>query len=520
MSRSDFLAIFFSIVAAIAAAWVSQATFDRLPHLEDEMAYVWQAQAIAGGHLILPSPPCPKCFLVPFVVDDQGQRFGKYPPAWPVVLAGGILLGQRYLVNALLAGLGVWLTYRLGKKVFNAGVGLLAALLTLTSPFFLMESASLLSHAWALFLSAAFALAWLDSFARDCRVPRWLTGLVAALSLGLLALTRPLTAVGVALPFAIHGVILLWRGSAAERRRVLWIGGLAGLVSLLLLLWQYAASGDPLLNLYTLWWPYDRIGFGPGVGFLPEGHSLKIAWMNLEFSLYVGDSDLFGWGRLSWIFLPFGLWAIRKNGRAALLGGVLPSLLVVYLLYWIGSWVYGPRYYYEGLYSVTLLSAAGIAWLAGYPITLRGVPTENPVDGKHSGILKVFFLPGQAKSLPYISKWPALPVWRTVRRIAVITLVSVLLAVNLVDYIPLRLAALQGFNNINPTYLQPFVTAPATPTLVIVHIRNNWVDYGRFLDLESPYLDTPYIFIYDRGAQQNKIAIEAFPDRKVFDYYP
>jgi len=28
-----------------------------MAHIEDEMAYLWQAQAIAGGKLTLPSPP-------------------------------------------------------------------------------------------------------------------------------------------------------------------------------------------------------------------------------------------------------------------------------------------------------------------------------------------------------------------------------------------------------------------------------------------------------------------------------
>jgi hypothetical protein len=50
-----------------------------MAHIEDEMAYVWQAQAIASGHLTIASPPIPKSFLIPFVIDYAGQRFGKYP---------------------------------------------------------------------------------------------------------------------------------------------------------------------------------------------------------------------------------------------------------------------------------------------------------------------------------------------------------------------------------------------------------------------------------------------------------
>jgi hypothetical protein len=501
MSRVDRFAILLSLLTVIITAWISQVTFDRIPHLEDEMAYVWQARAIAGGHLILPSPPQPSRFLVPFVVDYHGQRFGKYPPAWPVVLAFGELVGARWLVNSLLAGLGVWLTYRLGKKVLNEKVGLLAALLTLTSPFFMMNSASLLSHAWSLVLSLIFALAWLDSF--DARgtlhptrpsetLPRWLTSLVASLSLGLLSLTRPLTAVGVALPFAIHGLVLLLRGSRQVRLRVLFIGGVAGLMSALLFLWQYAASGDPLLNLYTLWWPYDRIGFGPGVGVTQAGHNLTIAVWNIEFSLFAGKSDLFGWGTLSWIFLPFGLWAIRRSRTTLLVSSVIASLLAVYMLYWIGSWVYGPRYYYEGLFSLTILSAAGILFVAGFPLA-----------------------PGK--------DWKHLNAIQKIRPITIAVLICSLISANLLYYMPLRLATLKGYNQVDSSYLAPFFTPQArqlTPALVFVHTDQDWIKYGRLLELENPYLDTPFIFAISGSPEQNQAVIQAYPGRKVIYYHP
>ena len=73
--------------------------------------------------------------------------------------------------------------------------------------------------------------------------------------------------------------------------------------------------------------------------------------------------------RYSWIFLPFGLWAARRNPKALLIGSVVISLVLVYMSYWIGATLFGPRYYYEGLFSLTLFSAAGIAWLAGWPIS-------------------------------------------------------------------------------------------------------------------------------------------------------
>jgi 4-amino-4-deoxy-L-arabinose transferase-like glycosyltransferase len=151
-------------------------------------------------------------------------------------------------VNPLLAGLGVWLTYRLGKKVFKDTIGLLAAFLTLTSPFFLINSGTLLSHPWSYVLSAIFALTWLDSFQVSAEskttetIPGWIPVIAAGLSLGLLALTRPLTALGVALPFFIHAVILLVRGTTSDRLRVVSVGGISLCLAFLFFVWQYGVT--------------------------------------------------------------------------------------------------------------------------------------------------------------------------------------------------------------------------------------------------------------------------------------
>ena len=107
MSRADRLALVLSLITILVTFYVTNQFFEALPHLEDEIAYVWQARAIADGNLTVASPPQAESFLVPFVVDHNGLRFGKYPLGWPVLLAIGVRLGIRSLVNPLLAGLGV-----------------------------------------------------------------------------------------------------------------------------------------------------------------------------------------------------------------------------------------------------------------------------------------------------------------------------------------------------------------------------------------------------------------------------
>lgn len=63
--------------------------FEALPHLEEEFAHPWVAQAMAEGEIRLPAPDDADAMLVPFVVQAQGFRFGKHPPGFPSVLTAG-----------------------------------------------------------------------------------------------------------------------------------------------------------------------------------------------------------------------------------------------------------------------------------------------------------------------------------------------------------------------------------------------------------------------------------------------
>jgi hypothetical protein len=472
-----------------AAVWVSQAIYQQLPHLEDEMADLWQAHVMAGGAIALPSPPEPSSFLVPFVVDYHGLRFSKYPPGWPAALSLGVRGGVPWLVNPLLAGVALWLIFRLGWRLAGAGIGLLAELLALSSPMFLMLAGSLLPHMLSLVLTLAFTLAWLDLFLQpqngEARyIPAWLLVAVAGGSLGLLALTRPLTAVAIGLPAALHGLWLLWRGSRKVRRRVLACGLLAGILALGVLLWQWALTGDPFLNLYTLWWPYDRLGFGAGIGTKAAGHSLHWAYINTRFSLRAGLHDFFGWPYLSWLLLPFGIWALRRSKASWLTGVAFPSLVGVYALYWVGSWLYGPRYYFEALPALAIFSAAGLAWLAGY------------LGGESLGG------------------------WRW-RRPTTAGLLVVLLALDVCFYLPPRLGGMRGLYGVSAEAQGPLQAKNLGLALVIVEPRHSWTEYGTLLSLTPPFAPpgAPLI-VYDRGQAQNQRLIEDFPDLPAFRYDP
>jgi hypothetical protein len=71
--------------------------------------------------------------------------------------------------------------------------------------------------------------------------------------------------------------------------------------------------------------------------------------------------------------------------------------------------------------------------------------------------------------------------------------------------------------------LAPFITAQAqklTPALVVVHTKSKWIEYGTLLELQTPFLDTPFIFVISRGANADANVARSFPNRNVFHYYP
>ncbi len=488
MKREHLIGLGLALAAMLASFLVADRVYERLPHLEDEFAFLWEAKVMAQGRISLPTPLEPRSFLVPFVVDVGGQRFGKYPPGWPAALSLGVRFELYWAVNALLAGCCIWLIYRLGSKVAGNRVGILSAMLALSSPMFLMLAGSMLSHTFSLFLACAFILAWFDLFpfkgeeGQGRAVPQGMLIATAGSSLGLLIITRPLTAVGIAIPFVVHGIIILLTGSKAQRMQAFGIAGIAVVIAGILPLWQWILSGDPTRNLYTLWWEYDRVGFGPGFGVTDSGHSLHWAIWNTRRSLNQGLHDLFGWPYFSWIFLPFGMLALRGKYRGWLLLAVFPALVLAYGTYWVGSWLFGPRYYFEALSGLAIVSAMGIGWLGGW----IGNPRQRSF----------------------------------IRSMAVQGLVLLLFTLNILFYLPPRLDFMNHLNGISRQRQLPFKVAPFERALVIVHPVDRWTEYGSLLTLTAPFAKSKWVIVHSRGLMADARLATGFSGWPVFHYYP
>jgi len=340
-------------------------------------------------------------------------------------------------------------------------------------------------HNFSLFLSLAFSLAWLHLFpvrwslAKRRKRPDWLLVLLAGLSMGMLVITRPLTAVGVSLPFIIHGIYLFLRGNRTVRLQLASVSVGVLFMAVFLPVWQGALTGDPGLNPYTLWWSYDRVGFGPGIGVTENGHSLAIALDNALFSLRAGQHDLFGWPYLSWLFLPLGLLALRRNRKGLIFFGIFPGLVLVYTAYWIGSWLFGPRYYYEALPALAVTSAAGVAWVGG------------------------FFTVAPS------ARW---------RRPLTVGVLAVLMFGNFVFYIPARIGGMRGLYNISGDSIDFIEKQELAEALVIVH-SERWMEYANLLLLTPPFTDNDMLISWSRGGIKDAEMEAFFDDYKIFHYY-
>jgi len=94
---------------------------------------------------------------------------------------------------------------------------------------------------------------------------------------------------------------------------------------------------------------------------------------------------------------------------------------------------------------------------------------------------------------------------------------------NLLSYLPARLQGMHGLYGVERADLLPFQTEEAkalTPAIVVVHIQDTWTDYGALLDLQDPWLTTPFIFAFGQGGVPDAAIKADFPNRRLIHYYP
>jgi hypothetical protein len=359
--RTLLVALPLGLAMLLAASWyVATALFDRAPHILDAIAYVFQAKTFASGALWVPPPLVNDAFPVPFSVLYQDRWFAQYPPGTAALLALGILVGLPWLLQPLLAVAAVVLIVKIASRQYGPGTALMVLGLLVSSPFLLLTAGSFLSHVPALF----FASVALYAATRYVERPSVGWAALTATGLGLVLLTREIVIIPYGAVLAAIGVV---RGGPKRGRATVIDAFVAALIFGLgvglYLGFNAALTGHPFLLPRHLFNGSDVLGFGPGIGFYGE-HTVASGLVNAEQQLVSLGFYLAGWPFGFSLAVPLLPFLTRRWTDWDVVHGALVGLYVaLYVTEFYHGIAFGPRYYFEALPSLIILTARGFAVL-------------------------------------------------------------------------------------------------------------------------------------------------------------
>ena len=485
-----------ALFAFIITLFLNYSYGSHLPHVPDEVAYIFQAKLLASAHMNAPLPPVEEAFdffYPPFLLPFHGHWASYYPFGHPLLLSLGVKLGAIWLIPPIVGGLCVLLTYAIGRKVYSARVGLLAAFLLVASPFFLMTSSNLMSHNTAAF----YLLCSLACIAYAERRPV-LFGLLGGIAFGLLFNTQQVTAVGLVAPFALllaSDLIQPERRATGQKVSMAFLAG--GLLMLgAYFLFNRAVTGDPTVSVLST-------TEGKSVGFGGPNSSSAVGIQNEQTMMAFLALVLHGWPLpigLALAFTPF-LLATRRRWDWFLLAAVVCAL-GIYVLVQISRIMHGPRYWYPATPLLMLLAARG-AERAGEALSEIAARARR---------LLVRAQPPPLWAGPLI-------VYAFVIALAATAGFNWLLDRNTSwsdPFVPANARDLKGFNGIDDRLIKLIDDADLHHALVLVQGDcTEWQCYGGLFWLNNRTLDGNIVYARDVPERRGDL-FRAYPDRRVY----
>jgi hypothetical protein len=481
----DRFSIGLAVTVTIVCALLAYLSYERHPHVPDEVVYLYHARYFARGMLTMPLPPVPDAFNLDLMTFEPTRWYSPVPPGWPAVLAIGAFFGAAWLVNPILNGINVVLAYALLGEVYGRRTARLASLLLACSPWFLLMGMNFMTH--TLTMTAALVAGLGVARLRRMEAVPWVWVLAAGAGIGTLALIRPLEGLVVAVLLGLWGL----GGQTRDRLRrfapVAVIAVVSMTVASISFPYNRALAGDALtfpLMAYTdsiYGVGTNALGFGsnrglgwPGLDPFP-GHGVVDVLVNGNLNAFQVNTELLGWavGSALPILLLLALGPVRRTDAWMVI--VIGAIVAVHSLYWFsGGPDFGARYWYLILVPCIALAARGIESLA-----LR-------VDAAPSGDARV---PAAALALCAAVLITFLP-WRAIDKYFHYR--------NMRPDVR-RLTEADGFGR-----SLVFVRGARHPDYASAAIYNP-------IDLSA---DVP-IFVWDRGPEIARRVLEAFPGRTI-----
>jgi hypothetical protein len=488
--RWDLAALAMTLAAFGFTVWIALVEYHGEPHILDASAYIFQAKIFASGQLSAPAPVNLPAFQGPFIVAYQGRWFAQYAPGTSALLALGLLLHAPWLIEPVLGSCALFGIYMMGRLMFSAAEALLALLLGALSAFYLFLAASYLSHAVALFFGVYYVLALLHFDRR----PRRQTLVLAAICASGLFLTRELSAVLVCGGSTMVLLCLhsrrwwLARGTIA-RMAILPACILAG-CAVLYLIYNAEQTGSLLLLPRTLFNPDDQFGFGQGIGFYGQ-HTLAAGFVNLDQLLTVLMIDLYGWPfYLTLAFVPLVfLRRLRELEWDVFCLGLASLLILAQVGYFYHGIYLGPRYLFDALPFLLLLTSRGMKGLYLLMLRLAGRLAPKIQAGKR----------------------------RICSRNLVVALAAVLIACNLLYYLPRQIALYHNYSGLpvsEPLQVTSIYNFHPQHALVVT---SDWFIYNYVLfPLNDPSLNGQTLYAYAADSSSIQLLEQQYPGRNLY----
>lgn len=369
--RLDRFAWLAALWVVLLAAILSYFVYERHPHVPDETQYLFQAHYMAAGQLTVEAPPVPEAFSMYMIPAQESHWYGIFPPAFPAMLAIGTKLNAGWLVNPLLAGLCVLLSYLFFQEIYSRRFARIAVLLLCCSPWFVFMAMSFMSHIFTL----ACALGAAVLLQRALRNGQTMFVFASGVAIGVLSLTRPLDGAIVAVLLGVWTLFKFQGWTAKFKNAVVLIVGTIMTASLVLP-YNKAVTGDALLSpmdaFYTkyFWSGVMSLGFGANRGFHWEldafpGHSPLEAVVNAALNFFQLNTELFGWATGSLLLAVLFIFSggLRKKDFWAI--AVIITVIGSYSLFWYhGGPDFGARYWFLCIIPLIALTIRGIEFLS------------------------------------------------------------------------------------------------------------------------------------------------------------
>lgn len=361
------------VVIAGALAWF---VYEAHPHVPDEVIYLLHARYLADGMLAMPLPPVPAGFDLDLMHYEPARWYSPVPPGWPMVLSLGVLMGAPWLVNPLLAGIAVLLTYLVMGRIGSGREARLTTLLLATSPWFLFMAMNFMTHTATLVFALAAALGVAVARQRGS----WLPGLAGGLAVGATALVRPLEGLVTAV------LVGLWSLGARGRRvrfapsAALVAGTLA--VGLLDRPYNAALTGSagefPIMAYIDKYYTpgSNDLGFGSnrGLGWSGldpfPGHGPADVVVNAALNTAQWNVELRGWpvGAVVLVTLVLTVAARQRRPSDWWFLIAIAAVIGAHTFYWFsGGPDFGARYWYLIIVPCCALIARGLGILDETP---------------------------------------------------------------------------------------------------------------------------------------------------------